>query len=744
MLTSPTSPARMVASAERPVPLRQRPDLVIARIVYRGVVSPVIKDPVGLKYHRLQPEQFAVLEMIDGTRSVEQIRSELQREYPTIPVTRLDVQTLIGDLHEKGLLISERPGQAVGLLQHRRERKLKTFGKTFLNPLYIRLPGWDPESVLKWLTPLVGWVFSWWAVAATLVFVAFSYLFLAVRFDDLRQRLPEFHQFFAWPNLLYLYLTMAGAKVLHEFGHGVACKRFGAECHSMGIMLLVFSPTLYCDATDSWMIKDKWKRFFIGGAGMYVEIVLASIAIFAWWNSQPGLLNHLCLNLFFVSTVTTVIFNANPLMRFDGYFMLSDLLEIPNLRQKADKMLQQTFAWYCFGIESRDDPFMPTSGRGWFVTYAIAAWLYRWFITWAIILFLYTVLKPYRLESIGISMAVVSVVMMLYQSGRNLYQILAMPRHEPLDRMKLSLSLLALAAIVGAILFVPIPWYLEAPFTLQPAGVQHVYNEKPGRLEEIGVKPGEQVTSESVIAQMSNLDLEERVRRLTAEHDAQAHDVALYQRLGRRDEQLIAEERLRGLTQQLAEARSELEKLSIIAPIDGTVVAAPRTPAPKVEDAQERLAAWHGTPLDPPNLGAFLSDRTHLCSIAPSAEYEAVLLIDQADRREVEVGRVITLMVENLPGVEMTGEIASISDRFLEFSPPALSNKYGGPLATTTDPSSREKLTSRVYQATVALEDVDPGLLRTGMRGTARLVVGRRSLSDWIWLYLRNTFKFRL
>ncbi|MCA9052476.1 MAG: hypothetical protein KDA75_01500 [Planctomycetaceae bacterium] len=744
MLNSPTSTARMVASAARPVALRKRPDLVIARIAYRGVTAPVIKDPVGLKYYRLQPEQFSVLEMLDGTLSVEQIRESLQREHPTMPVTRTDVQVLINDLHEKGLLISERPGQAVGLLLGRRERKFKSLGQTLLNPLYIRLPGWDPERVLTRLTPIVGWMFAWWAVVPTLILIGISYLFLAVRFEELRQKLPEFHQFFGWPNLLYLYFTMAGAKVLHEFGHGLACKRFGAECHSMGVMLLVFSPTLYCDATDSWMIHSKWKRIAIGAAGMYVEVILSAVCIFVWWNTQPGLLHHLSLNLFFVSTLTTVIFNANPLMRFDGYFMLADFLEIPNLRPKADKMLQQTFAWYCFGIESREDPFMPTSGRGWFVTFAISAFLYRWFITWAIILFLYTVLKPYGLQSIGVTMAVASVLTMLYQSGRNLYQILAMPRIEPLSRLKLTVTLATLAVVTGAILFAPFPWYLEAPFTLQPTGVQHVYNEKAGRLEEIGIRTGDQVGAGTTIARLRNLDIEDQVRRLRAERDTQVHDVALFRQLGRRDEQLVAEERQHGLEQQLADLEGELDKLTITAPVAGFIVAAPRSAAPHLERVQERLTSWNGTPLDPENAGTFLEERTHLCSVAPSSAYEAVLLIDQVDRREAEPGRRLALKVDNLPDVELQGEISDIADRFLEFAPPALSNKHGGPLATTTDAEGREKLTSRVYQATVRLSDVDPHLLRTGMRGNARLLVGRRSLANWIWLYLRNTFKFRL
>src|SRR5690606_3486418 len=119
--------------------------------------------------------------------------------------------------------------------------------------------------------------------------------------ESFSKRLPEFRQFFGWPNILWIWLTLVVCKVLHEFGHGLACKYYGGECHEMGVMLLLFSPCLYADVTDSWLLKSKWPRIMVSAAGMYVEIVLSALAIFCWWNTQPGLFNYLCLNVFFVT-----------------------------------------------------------------------------------------------------------------------------------------------------------------------------------------------------------------------------------------------------------------------------------------------------------------------------------------------------------------------------------------------------------------------------------------------------------
>ncbi|MCA9028534.1 MAG: hypothetical protein KDA86_25215, partial [Planctomycetaceae bacterium] len=259
-----TAAPSMRPSSQRPVPLRTREDIIVEEVRYKGIPFPVVKDPCGLKYYRLQPEQYAALNLLDGQRSLDEVRDELQLQFPATPFTLRSVQQLIQDLHEKGLLMSERPGGAIGLLHQRRERKWKEFWNVVRNPLYIRLPGWDPERFLQVMYPFIRWVFHPLAVMCILTLVFSSWMFLAMRFDDVRSKLPEFQQFFGWPNLMYLWATLAFAKIMHEFGHAFSCKHFGGECHGIGVMLLVFSPTLYCDVTDSWMLKNKWQRIFIG------------------------------------------------------------------------------------------------------------------------------------------------------------------------------------------------------------------------------------------------------------------------------------------------------------------------------------------------------------------------------------------------------------------------------------------------------------------------------------------------
>ncbi|MBL8851370.1 MAG: biotin/lipoyl-binding protein [Planctomycetaceae bacterium] len=742
MLTGATAPS-LQGSSQRPIPLRARRDLLVERMLYRGVHWHVVKDPCAMQYYRLQPEQFTTLQLLDGRRSLEDLRDALQRAHATVHVSLQDVQLLINDLHEKRLLVSERLGQGFSLIKQRRTQFWKKAWQTVRNPLYLKLPGWDPDRTLTRMLPLARLLFHPLTLAIATAVVLASWMFLAVRFDDVRRRLPEFQQFFAWPNLLYLWLTMAATKVLHEFGHGLSCKYFGRESHAMGVMLLVFSPTLYCDVTDAWMIRNKWPRIAIGAAGMCVEVFLAAIAIFVWWHTQNGVIQHLCLNVFFVSTVTTVIFNINPLLRFDGYYMLADYLEIPNLQQKASRLLQHTFAWYCLGIELPEDAFTPRTGRGLFVLYCIASAIYRWVVLFGIALFLYTVLKPYRLQSIGITLAVISVGSVIGNLIWNVVRLLRMPRSEPLSRPKIVLTLVTVAVVIGGGLLIPFPWYLAAPFYVEPVGVQHVYATVPGTIAEIHAEPGGRVDAGDVLVTLHSPELDDQFARLERQRDVQQVEVEVYRSSGDPDRQSVAQQRLTTIGEQLADLELQRSQLVVRAPITGTVIAAPRAPEPKLDAVRQELPRWSGTPLDRENRGCTLDEQTHVCSIAPGETYQAVLVIDQGDRADIPVDTRVRMKIEELPDVVLDGTVADLSVRHFEFVPPALSNKHGGPLPTVTDARGREQATSHVYEGTVVLS-ADPQLLRTGMRGESRLIVGHRSAAEWLWRWLRATFKFRL
>lgn len=795
------SSSSMVASNERPIPLQRRADLQVARIDYLGVGYQVIKDPVALKYHRLQVEQYRILELLDGQRSLEKVREDLKREFPTLQVTLSDIQQLITDLHRKGLVISNRPGQGAAVVRERTKTRREKLKQTLMSLMYLRLPGWDPERTLKALHPLVGWMFHPLAASICMLFVASAWLLLGANLEQFRGRLPEFQSFFGWPNLIYLWLTMAFAKVVHEFGHGLSCTHYGGECHEMGVMLLVFSPCLYCDVTDSWMMKNKWHRIIIGAAGMYIEVILSAVAIYIWWFTKPGLLHHLALNTFFVTTITTVIFNLNPLMRFDGYYMMSDFLEIPNLRQKSDKLLREAFSWYCLGIESRPDPFMPETGRAWFVTYAVAAWLYRWVILVSISLFLYTVLKPYDLQSLGITLMVFSMAGIVFAMFKNVYQIIATPRMEPMSKPKIAFSLAVLGVLVWLAMTVRIPWHLEAPLFLEPRGVVLVPAPFTGRIvppeeyrerwqqlhnvQEFARRNAIPKQGEIVPERLSLLDglptPEQYSRLISNGQSVSAGDVlaviedptelknrddliqSTYRWMSRtvevdsyrQHQNLLREQETLAEVVSLEEHIRELVRLNatrvVRAPISGTVVAAKRMPEPP-RDAVDptRLHRWFGTPMDSENIGCFVEMGQELLSVAPSDQLHAVLYINQSHRDELLDEMEIEVKMDHLPDVTYVTRVREVSPKGELLAPEALTTRFNGPLATTSDPQGKEKLASTAYRAIVELHfhhpasEGDGSLMKPGMRGNARFLVGNRTAVQWATRYFLETFRFKV
>jgi putative peptide zinc metalloprotease protein len=511
----------------------------------------------------------------------------------------------------------------------------------------------------------------------------------------------------------------------------------------MGMMLLVFSPCLYCDVSDSWMLRNKWHRIMIAAAGMYIEIILSAIMVYVWWNTEPGLLNHIALNVFFVTTVTTVIFNANPLMRFDGYYMMSDWLEIPNLRPKSDKMLREKFAWHCLGIEPRPDAFMPETGRGWFVLFAIAAAIYRWVILFGITIFLYTVLKPYGLQSIGITMAVISIGGIISNMVMNVYRMVTAPRSDPLSYPKIAISLTLLTAVVVGVIMIPLPLHVESPFLIEPDQVRHVYTTTPGHLSEIKVKPGDKVREGQVLAVLTNDEMKDEYLLLLDQRAILKKEAIAYFALEDEAQERLAREKLKNLNTQIKERQTRLAQLVIKAPCDGVVVEPPRIPKPKADTAFNQLALWHGTHLEKRNMGCFIQGRTQLLSIAPNDRLAVVMIIDQSDRNDVHKNQDVEIKFSHLADRTYHGKITAISDRHLEFAPPPLSNKYGGDLPTVTDDQGRERLTNPAYQATILLHE-DTQLLKPGIRGKARCVVERRTAGQWMWRYFRETFHFRL
>ncbi len=728
----------------RPLPFRRRLDIAVQPHFARGARYCVLKDPLGLNYWKLDPTQYCVFASIDGKASLESIRIELKAAFPGWHFTLTDVQQLVMDLQKKGLLIAKRTHQSASLLIKARNEVVTKILQAVQNPLFIRFPGIDPNRFLGWLNRTIGWTVHPVCVFFCVLLMIGSWVLIYVRREEVWNQMPSFEQFFAWPNVIYLWCIVGVTKVIHELGHGLATKRIGRDCHTIGFALLVLSPTMYCDATDSWMSGNKWSRMAVAAAGMYVEVLLASAAFLLWSVTLPGALKHILLNVFFVSTVSTVIFNANPLIRFDGYYILSDWLEVPNLSEQSSDYLQRTIGW-CLGLEIEDRSY--SNGPTWIlVTYGIAAFLYRWFLMVSIAFGIYLVFKSYGVPSIGASLAVFSIGGWMIGNGRGAYSM--WKRHskgEKVRKGRCGLSLAIVLVLLIAACCVPIPMYRSAPAYVEPSGIRHIYTNVGGRLERADVAEGEAVKAGGSVAKLVNMELDDRLSDLRVQCEATRREMQAAELADDHAAFVAKSEEALQLEAVAGAVARQLEDCEIVSPVTGRVIWPERRLGGTLEQRDSSLGGWLDVPLQQENISCFVDPGTHLCSICPSeGAYEVKILIDQSDRNDLTVGSAVRVKLDAYPRHVFSATVTAISDRQSEVVPRLMSLKSGGKASTVTDSMGQERLDSNAYLVTAAWR-ADPSVpLQTSMRGQARFIVSDRTVLQWLYRWGRSTFSFRI
>ena len=310
--------------ADRPIaPLRG--DLLVSPQLFYGQLCFVIKDPVTLRYYRMQPVEHFLVTQFDGRRTARDLLGLLQQQFPEGSLTVQDVLRFVGTPHESHLLAGQGTGHAQWLTKRRAAAKRRRGLELLQNFLFFKMPLCNPDRALGVLNRTIGrliYTRVTGVLALVLVGVAlFNALAHVERFGQMSYSL------LAPGNLLVLYCVFMVTKVFHELGHGLTAKHYGGEVSTMGVLLFIVTPSFYCDTSDAWMIPSRAARLWINAAGVVVEMVLAALASFVWLYTPDGSLwNQVALNIMLSCSVATLLFNANPLLRYDGYYFLADWL----------------------------------------------------------------------------------------------------------------------------------------------------------------------------------------------------------------------------------------------------------------------------------------------------------------------------------------------------------------------------------------------------------------------------------
>ena len=423
---------------------------------YRGEIWYLLQDPASGRVHRFTPAARLILAAMDGRRSVNDLWQIALRHLGEEAPTQDEIIQLLGQLHGGDLLHTDVPPDALELFERGERQAAQKRRRSWANPMALRIPLLDPGRFLDRHVALWRWLWGRAGALAWLLVVLPALILLPGHWPELTNNLSD--QVLQADNLLLLALVFPIVKALHEFGHATATRAGGGEVHDMGLMLLVLMPVPYVDASSATVMRSRWSRALVGAAGMLVEVFVAALAFYLWLGVEPGLVRAVCFNVMIIAGVSTLIFNGNPLLRYDAYYILADLIELPNLAQQSTRYWGYLIERYLLRVNDAVSPAHSASERAWFGFYGIASTIYRFFVTLAIALFIGA-----QFFFIGVILALWALAMMVgmpvFKAVRHLQ---ARPSLRERRAAVFAWGGAAALALVLLVLMLPVPFRTQA------------------------------------------------------------------------------------------------------------------------------------------------------------------------------------------------------------------------------------------------------------------------------------------
>ena len=539
----------------------------------RGRPWVLLLDPVAQRFHRMAPPVWRVLQLLDGQRTLDDVwaaaccQADLAvgstgtgTAQPVI--SQHELVQLMASLHANDLLqtqVSPDAGEVFERYQRQNRARLK---QSLLNPLSIRIPLLHPDAWFERRAGFARTVMSWPVLIAWLALVMPAAVLAWQHWGALTENLSD--RVLSGSNVVLLWFTYPLVKAVHEWAHGLAVKAFGGTVREIGLMWVAFTPVPYVDATSSYRFPSKWARALVAAAGIMAELALGSVAMLVWLMAEPGLVTAVAFNVILIAGVSTVLVNGNPLMRYDGYFILCDLFELPNLAQRSTQYWAYLIDRYGFGARDAQAPLQSQGERGWMLVYGAVSPFYRLFITFGLIWF---VASEYLF--VGAVMAVMAgwsaLVMPFWKGWKHLTQGASLARRrEPAMRR----SVLWLLLTVGFLGLVPLPFNSVHQAVVWVPDEAIVRAESAGHVVSARARTGQPVAAGDTLLTLDSLRLtadvgtgaaalsQIQVQLRKAEVDSPARVAALRAELAAR-------------TAKLADAEARVAGLVVHAPLAG-------------------------------------------------------------------------------------------------------------------------------------------------------------------------------
>jgi putative peptide zinc metalloprotease protein len=625
---------------------------------YRGQLWYVVQDPANNQFFRLSREGYIFLGLLDGRRTVAQAWESANQQLADAAPTQGEAIGLLGQLHGANLLQTDLSPDAANLFERYKKRVRREIGSYFLNFLFPRFPLLNPDRFLDRWVGVAGWAFTWVGLAFWAMVVAVGFSCVAAHWPEFWQRAQP-QQLLSPDNLLLLYLSFALIKTIHEFGHGFACKYFGrmqhmgGRVHAMGVMLLVLMPAPYVDASSAWVLRNKWHRAVIGAAGMYVELAVAAVAAVVWsLTGKDTTVHAIAHNMVFVASISTVLFNANPLLRYDGYYILSDLLEIPNLAQRSKDYLYYLGRRYAFGVPRIVPQPQTISEKRWLVIYGLASGLYRVVVSVTIIFFVAD-----KLLLVGALMAVGAVVgWVLVPAGRFLHYLATAPELVRVRGRAVGVTLGFAAVSALALGVIPVTEHQRADGVAEAMDTREVYAGADGFVTWVLPDGSDAQPDGPPLIRAANRELTARLTQ--AQAACQAARVRFNQALAGAEPavaQALAGQ-LKALDQQRQELADQVARLEVRSPFAG------------------QWCAWDADSLP----DSYLHRGQHIGTVISPGRVLIRVSADQTLGPRIPVGAKVALRVDGRPGDHFTGRIIKVLTSGQQHLPSAALGLHAG------------------------------------------------------------------
>jgi len=545
----------------RTVQVGRREELEASRHIFRGRPCYVLHDPITFHAHKLSVDDYQIFVQLDGKRPLKDIFAQLVERKMLAPQREEDFYRFVVHLNQLGLLnLPVTDGKSL-YARFERKQQARRHGR-LIGILFLRVPLWHPDAFLARTVRYVAPLFSRIALAVWLVCVLMGIYVIGSRWEEFRSPLGTM---LALNNLPLLWVLLVGLKLVHEMGHAYACKQFGGRVPEMGAFFILFTPCAYVDASTAWNFPNRLHRIVVSLAGMYFESILALVALVVWCLTGRSTLHAAAQYAMVLSTVVTIGFNINPLMRYDGYYILSDLVNVPNLRQLATGELVGALKRRLLGVPVASQA-RSTLERIGLIFFGVAATVYKTLVLTGI-----CAVIAWKIPVVGLAAGVVYVGTVLSKSGLRLLRYVTLSDEvAPVRRRAVLVTVLLVVGAPLTLLLLPAPGAVEAVGTVARRDDRVVRAAETGFLEKPLLGEGDQVGAGQVIASLDNIDLSSTLRRQRAKIKQLRVQLYADAATDRRSAAVI-QQRLDQARRVEREIQRHVQSLDIASPIAGRI-----------------------------------------------------------------------------------------------------------------------------------------------------------------------------